>query len=105
MLFPYLGEALELLREGVPAESIERAAAEFGMAIGPLRLMDEIGLDTTLQAAWVLAAAFPERIVSSPLLVSMVKAGRLGQKTGAGFFSYCGPTGGSRLGRRRRGRR
>ena len=84
LLFPYLGEALELLREGVPAEAIERAASEFGMAIGPLRLMDEIGLDTTLQAGWVLAAAFPERIVSSPLLVSMVKAGRLGQKAGRG---------------------
>jgi 3-hydroxyacyl-CoA dehydrogenase len=88
LLFPYLGEALALLGEGVLPESIERAAAEFGMAVGPLQLMDEIGLDTVLQAAWVLAAAFPERIVSSPLLVSMVKAGRLGRKTGAGFFSY-----------------
>ena len=56
------------------------------MAIGPLRLMDEIGLDTTLQAGWVLAAAFPERIVSSPLLVSMVKAGRLGRKSGGGVL-------------------
>jgi 3-hydroxyacyl-CoA dehydrogenase/enoyl-CoA hydratase/3-hydroxybutyryl-CoA epimerase/3-hydroxyacyl-CoA dehydrogenase/enoyl-CoA hydratase/3-hydroxybutyryl-CoA epimerase/enoyl-CoA isomerase len=91
LLLPYLSEALELLREGQPLEMIERAAAEFGMAMGPLRLMDEIGLDTTLQAAWVLAAAFPERIVSSPLLVSLVKAGRLGRKTGAGFFSYGGP--------------
>jgi 3-hydroxyacyl-CoA dehydrogenase len=91
LLFPYLGEALEMLREGVPAGAIERAARDFGMAIGPLRLMDEIGLDTTLQAAWVLAAAFPERIVSSPLLVSLVKAGRLGQKAGAGFYAY-GPS-------------
>jgi 3-hydroxyacyl-CoA dehydrogenase len=88
LLFPYLGEALQLLQEGVPADAIERAATEFGMAIGPLRLMDEIGLDTTLQAGWVLAAAFPERIISSPLLVSMVKAGRLGQKSGAGFYAY-----------------
>jgi 3-hydroxyacyl-CoA dehydrogenase len=88
LLFPYLGEALELLRAGVCAETIERAAAEFGMAIGPLRLMDEIGLDTTLQAGWVLAAAFPERIVASPLLVSLVKAGRLGRKAGAGFYVY-----------------
>ena len=80
LLFPYLGEALELLREGVSAESIERAAAEFGMALGPLRLIDEIGLDTTLHAGWVLGSAFPERIASSPLLVSMVKAGRLGQR-------------------------
>ena len=90
LLFPYLGEALELLREGASAESIECAAAEFGMSVGPLRLIDEIGLDTTLQAAWVLAAALPERIVSSPLLVALVKAGRLGRKTGAGFFSYHG---------------
>jgi 3-hydroxyacyl-CoA dehydrogenase/enoyl-CoA hydratase/3-hydroxybutyryl-CoA epimerase/3-hydroxyacyl-CoA dehydrogenase/enoyl-CoA hydratase/3-hydroxybutyryl-CoA epimerase/enoyl-CoA isomerase len=91
LLFPYMSEALELLREGTPIEMIEGAAVEFGMAMGPLRLMDEIGLDTTLQAAWVLAAAFPERVVSSPVLVSLVKAGRLGQKTGAGFFCYEGP--------------
>ena len=88
LLFPYLGAALEMLREGVPAEAIERAAAEFGMALGPLRLMDEIGLDTTLQAGWVLAAAFPERIAPAPLLVSMIKAGRLGRKAGLGFFAY-----------------
>ena len=93
LLFPYLGEALELLREGASIASIEQSAADFGMALGPLRLMDEIGLDTTLQAAWVLSAAFPDRIVSSPLLVSMVKAGRLGQKSGAGFFSYDSPKG------------
>jgi 3-hydroxyacyl-CoA dehydrogenase len=78
------------LREGVPAASIDRAATGFGMAVGPLRLIDEIGLDTTLHAALVLAAAFPDRIVSSPLLISLIKAGRLGQKTGAGFYSYHG---------------
>jgi 3-hydroxyacyl-CoA dehydrogenase/enoyl-CoA hydratase/3-hydroxybutyryl-CoA epimerase/3-hydroxyacyl-CoA dehydrogenase/enoyl-CoA hydratase/3-hydroxybutyryl-CoA epimerase/enoyl-CoA isomerase len=93
LLFPYLGEALELLREGTPAEAIERAATEFGMALGPLRLMDEIGLDTTLRAGWILAMAYPERIAPSPLLVSMVKAGRLGQKSGVGFYSYGAPTG------------
>jgi 3-hydroxyacyl-CoA dehydrogenase len=91
LLFPYLSGALELLREGASVDSIDRAATGFGMAFGPLRLMDEIGLDTTLQAAWVLAAAFPERIVPSPVLVSLIKAGRLGRKTGAGFFSYNGP--------------
>jgi 3-hydroxyacyl-CoA dehydrogenase len=90
LLFPYLGEALALLQEGVSLERIEQAATEFGMAMGPLRLIDEIGLDTTLQAGWVLSAAFPERIVASPLLVSMIKAGWLGQKTRAGFFSYDG---------------
>jgi 3-hydroxyacyl-CoA dehydrogenase/enoyl-CoA hydratase/3-hydroxybutyryl-CoA epimerase/3-hydroxyacyl-CoA dehydrogenase/enoyl-CoA hydratase/3-hydroxybutyryl-CoA epimerase/enoyl-CoA isomerase len=88
LLFPYLGEALSLLREGVMPEAIDEAALRFGMSMGPLRLMDEIGLDTTLRAAWVLAAAFPERIVSSPLLITLIKAGRLGKKTGAGFFRY-----------------
>jgi 3-hydroxyacyl-CoA dehydrogenase/enoyl-CoA hydratase/3-hydroxybutyryl-CoA epimerase/3-hydroxyacyl-CoA dehydrogenase/enoyl-CoA hydratase/3-hydroxybutyryl-CoA epimerase/enoyl-CoA isomerase len=88
LLFPFLGESLEMLREGVPAQTIERAAGEFGMALGPLRLIDEIGLDTTLQAGWVLAAAFPDRIAASPILVSMLKAGRLGQKNGAGFYRY-----------------
>jgi 3-hydroxyacyl-CoA dehydrogenase len=61
------------------------------MAKGPLRLLDEIGLDTVLQGGWTLAEAFPERIAASPLLVAMVKAGRLGVKAGAGFFSYPSP--------------
>ncbi|MCE5302576.1 MAG: 3-hydroxyacyl-CoA dehydrogenase [Planctomycetaceae bacterium] len=88
LLFPYLSEALAMVGQGVPIAWIERVATEFGMAMGPLRMIDEIGLDTTLQAAWVLNAAFPERVVSSPLLVSMIKAGRLGRKAGAGFFFY-----------------
>jgi len=90
LLLPYLCEALDLLLEGAGVKAIEQAATTFGMAKGPLRLMDEIGLDTTLQAGWVLAGAFPERIAASPLLVAMIKAGRLGQKSGAGFFSYDG---------------
>jgi 3-hydroxyacyl-CoA dehydrogenase/enoyl-CoA hydratase/3-hydroxybutyryl-CoA epimerase/3-hydroxyacyl-CoA dehydrogenase/enoyl-CoA hydratase/3-hydroxybutyryl-CoA epimerase/enoyl-CoA isomerase len=90
LLFPFLAEALEMLREGVSVEMIERTATDFGMAMGPLQLMDEIGLDTTLQAGWVLATAFPERILASPLLVTMVKSKQLGCKSGAGFFLYDG---------------
>lgn len=88
LLLPYLGEALELLREGVAIELVEQAAREFGMAKGPFGLLDEIGLDTTLQGAWVLAEAYPERVVASPVLVSLVKAGSLGCKSGRGFFCY-----------------
>ncbi len=91
LLLPYLAEALELLMEGASIEMIENAALEFGMAKGPFRLMDEIGLDTTLQAGWCMSAAFPGRIPVSPLLVALIKLGRLGQKTGAGFFSYADP--------------
>ena len=88
LLLPHLTEALEVLMEGASMEMIEEAALDFGMAKGPFRLMDEIGLDTTLHAGWCMAAEFPERTAISPLLVAMVKSGRLGQKSGAGFFSY-----------------
>jgi 3-hydroxyacyl-CoA dehydrogenase/enoyl-CoA hydratase/3-hydroxybutyryl-CoA epimerase/3-hydroxyacyl-CoA dehydrogenase/enoyl-CoA hydratase/3-hydroxybutyryl-CoA epimerase/enoyl-CoA isomerase len=92
LLLPYLAEALELLMEGASIETVESAAIEFGMAKGPFGLMDEIGLDTTLQAGWCMAAAFPDRIPISPLLIALIKLGRLGQKSGAGFFSYADPS-------------
>jgi 3-hydroxyacyl-CoA dehydrogenase len=88
LLVPYLAEALELLLEGAAIREIEWAATSFGMAMGPLRLMDEIGLDTVLLGGRVLWEAFPERITPSPLLVAMYKSGRLGRKSGAGFFAY-----------------
>ena len=91
LLLPYLGEALELLLEGAEPEAIERAATDFGMAKGPFRLADEIGLDTVLQSGLVLRDAFPERIAASPLLIALVKRKRLGRKSGAGFFSYGDP--------------
>ncbi len=91
LLLPYLTEALELLVEGASIEMMERSALEFGMSKGPFGLMDEIGLDTTLQAGWSMAGAFPDRVCASPLLVAMIKSGRLGQKSGAGFFSYNDP--------------
>lgn len=88
ILFPYLSAALELLADGISAAAIEQSAQEFGMPFGPLRMIDEMGADTTLHAGWVLANAFPDRIVPSPLLVTMIKAGRLGQKSGCGFYAY-----------------
>jgi 3-hydroxyacyl-CoA dehydrogenase/enoyl-CoA hydratase/3-hydroxybutyryl-CoA epimerase/3-hydroxyacyl-CoA dehydrogenase/enoyl-CoA hydratase/3-hydroxybutyryl-CoA epimerase/enoyl-CoA isomerase len=88
LLLPYLNEALDLLLEGAEIETVENAATRFGMALGPLHLLDEIGLDTAFRAGMVLYQAFGERIAASPLLVSMVKKGRLGRKTGAGFFRY-----------------
>ncbi len=88
LLFPYLSEALELLRDGVRPERVEAVALRFGMAMGPLRLLDEIGLDTAVLAGRVLYQAFPDRIVASPLLVALYKAKRWGRKSGAGFFQY-----------------
>jgi 3-hydroxyacyl-CoA dehydrogenase/enoyl-CoA hydratase/3-hydroxybutyryl-CoA epimerase/3-hydroxyacyl-CoA dehydrogenase/enoyl-CoA hydratase/3-hydroxybutyryl-CoA epimerase/enoyl-CoA isomerase len=93
LLLAYLGEALDLLLEGATVEAIEQAAIDFGMAMGPLQMIDEIGLDVVLSAGWLLAESLGDRVVASPLLPSMVKAGRLGCKSGEGFFVY--PTGAS----------
>ena len=87
-LFPYLTEALELIMDGVPIGQIESAAKNFGMPMGPITLYDVIGLDTALYAGAVMHEAFPDRCLASPLPVALVKAGRLGQKSGAGFFVY-----------------
>jgi 3-hydroxyacyl-CoA dehydrogenase/enoyl-CoA hydratase/3-hydroxybutyryl-CoA epimerase/3-hydroxyacyl-CoA dehydrogenase/enoyl-CoA hydratase/3-hydroxybutyryl-CoA epimerase/enoyl-CoA isomerase len=88
LLSPFLTESVELLLDGVEPAAIERAARDFGMPIGPLHLYDLIGLDTAYYAGRVLYEAFPDRTVVSPVVASLIKAGRKGQKTGAGFFSY-----------------
>lgn len=88
LLHPYLNEGLKLLLEGVTMESIEKAAVNFGMTWGPLRIMDEIGLDTVMNAGKVLYNAYPERTEISPVLVYMIKRKLLGRKTGMGFYLW-----------------
>jgi len=88
LLFPYMNEAIELLCDGASIKDIDRAATAFGMPMGPITLYDLVGLDTAVYAGLTMAKAFPDRIVSSPLVPAMVKQGRLGQKSGMGFFSY-----------------
>jgi 3-hydroxyacyl-CoA dehydrogenase/enoyl-CoA hydratase/3-hydroxybutyryl-CoA epimerase/3-hydroxyacyl-CoA dehydrogenase/enoyl-CoA hydratase/3-hydroxybutyryl-CoA epimerase/enoyl-CoA isomerase len=91
LLLPYMNEALELILDGAEIKAIERAAKSFGMPMGPITLYDVVGLDTAVYAGAVLRDAFPDRVVESPLLPAMFAAGRLGQKSGVGFFSYKDP--------------
>ena len=88
VLMPYLHESVEMLREGIEAKRIDRVARGFGMPMGPLELYDMIGLDTAFYAGLVLSAAYGDRIEASPLIPALVKSGRLGRKTGAGFYHY-----------------
>ena len=90
LLLTYLNEALAMVIAGVPIQQIDAAMVEFGMPLGPLELLDEIGLDTALQSGIVLAEVFGERSGGSELLVRLVKAGQYGMKAGAGFYSYPG---------------
>jgi 3-hydroxyacyl-CoA dehydrogenase/enoyl-CoA hydratase/3-hydroxybutyryl-CoA epimerase/3-hydroxyacyl-CoA dehydrogenase/enoyl-CoA hydratase/3-hydroxybutyryl-CoA epimerase/enoyl-CoA isomerase len=88
ILFPYMNEAMALLEEGAKPRSIDKAATEFGMPMGPIALSDVVGLDTALYAGRVVNTAFADRSKSTRLLGELVNAGRLGQKSGAGFYSY-----------------
>ncbi len=90
VLMPYLHEAVEMVREGIEPARIDRVARGFGMPMGPLELYDMIGLDTAFYAGLVLSAAYGDRIEASPLIPAFVKAGRLGRKTGAGFYRFQG---------------
>ncbi len=88
LLFPYMNESVELLCDGAPIKDIERAAKKFGMPMGPIELFDMVGLDTSVYAGRTMVEAFPDRFIASPVLPSLLKGGRLGKKSGAGFYSY-----------------
>lgn len=86
ILMPYLMEAVLLAEEGVPVSAIDKAATNFGMPMGPPLLADTVGLDVCLAVAQVLA---PYTHVAVPArLQQWVAAGRLGRKTGRGFYRY-----------------
>ncbi|MCX7125131.1 MAG: 3-hydroxyacyl-CoA dehydrogenase NAD-binding domain-containing protein, partial [Gammaproteobacteria bacterium] len=86
VLMPYLMEAMTLYEEGVPAAVIDRAAVNFGMPMGPIALADKVGLDVCLSVAENLSKYFGGKVPDR--LKSMVQAGRLGVKSGQGFYKY-----------------
>jgi 3-hydroxyacyl-CoA dehydrogenase/enoyl-CoA hydratase/3-hydroxybutyryl-CoA epimerase/3-hydroxyacyl-CoA dehydrogenase/enoyl-CoA hydratase/3-hydroxybutyryl-CoA epimerase/enoyl-CoA isomerase len=88
ILFPYINESLLMLEEGISPRAIDKAATAFGMPMGPITLNDLVGLDTSLYAGRVINTAFADRAVPTRILDELVAAGRLGQKSGAGFYSY-----------------
>jgi 3-hydroxyacyl-CoA dehydrogenase/enoyl-CoA hydratase/3-hydroxybutyryl-CoA epimerase len=88
ILSPYIGEAVRLLLEGSSMESIDKAMRSFGMPVGPVELLDDVGIDVAAKAGGTMAAAFPVRMPADPTLEKLVAAGRLGRKVGKGFYFY-----------------
>ncbi|CAN5498597.1 fatty acid oxidation complex subunit alpha FadJ [soil metagenome] len=90
VLFPYLLDAAELFEQGADAKKIDDALVEWGMPMGPLRLIDEIGVDITVDIAATLEKSLGGRGATPAILEKMRAANLLGRKTGSGFYKYEG---------------
>ncbi|MCE9614298.1 MAG: enoyl-CoA hydratase/isomerase family protein [Lentisphaerae bacterium] len=90
ILMPYLIEAGHLFEAGAPVARIDEAMLDFGMPMGPLRLIDEVGVDVASHVAGHLSACFGARMAVPAVLSAMVAAGQLGRKRGSGFYRHAG---------------
>ncbi|HVO36146.1 MAG TPA: fatty acid oxidation complex subunit alpha FadJ [Gemmatimonadales bacterium] len=88
ILAPYINEAGHLLIEGVPVDAVDGAMTRWGFPVGPVTLLDEVGLDVAAKAAVVMQEAFGERLKPRLDLAALVADRRLGRKNGRGFFLY-----------------
>jgi 3-hydroxyacyl-CoA dehydrogenase/enoyl-CoA hydratase/3-hydroxybutyryl-CoA epimerase len=88
ILSPYLAQGAAMMEERLPIAEIDRAGRAAGFPVGPLELIDEVGIDVAAKAGATLRAAFPERAMAPEVLEKMVEAGRLGRKSGRGFYLY-----------------
>ena len=90
ILAPYLMEAMACVDEGIAPEVVDEAALAFGMPMGPLELADTVGLDICLAVGKMLAPAGTSETVAPARLRQLIAEGKLGRKTGAGFYAYPG---------------
>lgn len=88
ILAPYLNEAAHLLAEGTPVEAIDEAMVDWGFPVGPLHLLDEVGIDVAAHVGGVTRAAFGERMRPPPAFTALEQDHRKGRKNGRGFYLY-----------------
>jgi len=84
LFIPYIEQAQLLVEEGATPEQVDRALTDFGMAMGPLAVADLSGIDVF----WRIQQEFPAKAGAARAIEKLYQAGRLGQKTGAGFYRY-----------------
>ncbi len=89
ILAPYINEAMRMLTEGEQVEHIDRALVKFGFPVGPIQLLDEVGIDTGTKIIPVLESAYGERFSAPANVVSAIlNDDRKGRKNGRGFYLY-----------------
>lgn len=86
VLAPYMAEAMHLAESGVALIDIDRTAEDFGMPMGPVELVDSVGIDVALHVSRVLGAEYGRPVPSR--LAQMVESGQLGRKSGQGFYKW-----------------
>ncbi|MGC9964871.1 MAG: 3-hydroxyacyl-CoA dehydrogenase NAD-binding domain-containing protein [Syntrophobacteraceae bacterium] len=89
ILMPFMLEAVRLIGEGAAVEDVDEAIRGFGFPVGPLRLLDEVGIDIAAHVALELEEFFAHRgLIAPKALESMLKAGYAGKRRGEGFYDY-----------------
>jgi 3-hydroxyacyl-CoA dehydrogenase/enoyl-CoA hydratase/3-hydroxybutyryl-CoA epimerase len=88
ILAPYMNEAAHLLAEGVLIEDIDRALLQWGWPVGPMALIDEVGIDVAAHVGPVMLSAFGDRMEPPATVTRLVDDGRKGRKNERGLYLY-----------------
>ena len=88
VLTPYLYEAMLAAQEGTPLPLIDRCAVSFGMPMGPIELVDVVGLDVASHVGEIIARELGRPVTQIPRLDELLAAKKLGRKSGAGFYAW-----------------
>jgi 3-hydroxyacyl-CoA dehydrogenase/enoyl-CoA hydratase/3-hydroxybutyryl-CoA epimerase len=88
ILAPYMNEAAHLLAEGADIAELDKALVDFGFPVGPITLLDEVGVDVAAKVAKIMHHAFGDRLGPPDVLEKIVADGRLGRKGKKGFYTY-----------------
>jgi len=88
ILAPYMNEAAMLLLEGCSIEALDKAMVKFGFPVGPMQLLDEVGIDVGAKIGPILQAELGDRFAAPPAFSKLIDDGRLGKKVKKGFYQY-----------------
>jgi len=88
ILAPYMSEAANLVLAGEPIDKIDKVMVKFGFPVGPLKLMDEVGIDVGTKIIPFLVAEFGERFTAPDAFQVVIDDDRKGKKNGKGFYDY-----------------
>ena len=88
ILAPYMNEAAILLLEGCSIEALDKAMVKFGFPVGPMQLLDEVGIDVGSKIGPILQAELGDRFAPPAAFSKLIEDGRLGKKSKKGFYQY-----------------